>query len=162
MGLTVKAIKEQLRLAALGVQSAVSEAQTATGIKDKTALFWEPQLINRARAAQKERIRDKDTRDPRLNNRQLVKEARKAVEEQIKVQIQTEVLQWLYMQPEDRYNALPLDSRMSIAFFSLNYLTGIRAALRHQIRPGCHYSGLLDLNGMERSLSPASGTQLDF
>ena len=43
-------LEEQLRLSALGIEARVSELQTATGVKDKTAQHWIDLLISEARS----------------------------------------------------------------------------------------------------------------
>ncbi|KAJ6599606.1 hypothetical protein B0H10DRAFT_1765606, partial [Mycena sp. CBHHK59/15] len=59
---TVRVIKQQIWAACSGVQDAVDELQTSTGVKDKTALFWIEKLIVKAWETQKERF----NMDPRL------------------------------------------------------------------------------------------------
>ncbi|KAJ7208399.1 hypothetical protein C8J57DRAFT_1441105 [Mycena rebaudengoi] len=75
-----------------GVQDTVDELQTSTGVKDKTALFWE-RLIQ----------------DPRLKDK-IKGDARKAVKTRIKDLIQWELYNWVILQPEARSSKLSKDS----------------------------------------------------
>ncbi|KAI0365428.1 hypothetical protein BV20DRAFT_954196 [Pilatotrama ljubarskyi] len=68
---TLQAIEAQLRAAALGVASTVTHLQTASGVKDSLAEHWIQKLIVLAREKQHIRIKDANTRDPRLNARPL-------------------------------------------------------------------------------------------
>ncbi|TCD64244.1 hypothetical protein EIP91_004346, partial [Steccherinum ochraceum] len=109
---TRSAVKNQLHTAALGVAEAVTKLQRESGVKDKIAQHWIEILIPKARQLQHERIRHAETRDERLKVRALRGEARKEVEMEITLQIQTELVWWLIQQPPDRYAALPQDSPM--------------------------------------------------
>ncbi|KAJ6618500.1 hypothetical protein B0H10DRAFT_1649136, partial [Mycena sp. CBHHK59/15] len=60
---TVQTIKEQIFAAYLRVQDAVSAIQTRTGVKEKMAVFWMEQLVEKARNLQQEHIND-----PRTHN----------------------------------------------------------------------------------------------
>ncbi|KIJ62748.1 hypothetical protein HYDPIDRAFT_93359, partial [Hydnomerulius pinastri MD-312] len=68
---TLDAIKSQLTAAALGVQETVTVLQRQSGVKDKLAEFWIQQLIEKARALQRERIQSPVTCDKRLNSAPL-------------------------------------------------------------------------------------------
>ncbi|KAJ6626090.1 hypothetical protein B0H10DRAFT_2174002 [Mycena sp. CBHHK59/15] len=125
---TVRVIKQQIWAACSGVQDAVDELQTSTGVKDKTALFWIEKLIVKARETQKERF----NADPRLKDRNLKGDARKAVKTRIRDLIQWELYNWVILQPEDRAAKLPKDS-----------------AEHHQLRPGDHYNILLRVRGLD-------------
>lgn len=103
---TVRVIKRQIWAACSGVQDAVDELQTSTGVKDKTALFWIEKLIVKARETQKERF----NADRRLKDRNLKGDARKAVKTRIRDLIQWELYNWVILQPEDRAAKLPKDS----------------------------------------------------
>ncbi|KAJ6617785.1 hypothetical protein B0H10DRAFT_2189857 [Mycena sp. CBHHK59/15] len=99
-----------------------------TGVKDKTALFWIEKLIVKARETQKGRFNT----DPRLKNKNLKGDARKAVKTRIRDLIQWELYNWVILQPEDRAAKLPKNS-----------------AERHQLRPGDHYNVLLRVIGLD-------------
>lgn len=89
----------------------MDEIQGEASVKDKTAQRWIEILVSKARETQKLRISATGTpsRDPRLNAR-MSPERRKELIAQIKSEIQSELLEWLYTQPDHSYNALPLDS----------------------------------------------------
>jgi hypothetical protein len=91
--------------------------QTLTGVKDKTALFWIEKLIIKARETQKERFRS----DPRLKDKNLKGDARKAVKTRIKDLIQWELYSWVILQPEERYSKLPRRSGIHRVYLSLSY-----------------------------------------
>ena len=103
---TVRVIKQQIWAACSGVQDTVDELQTSTSVKDKTALFWIEKLIVKARETQKERFNT----DPRLKNKNLKGDARKAVKTRIRDLIQWELYNWVILQPEDRAAKLPKNS----------------------------------------------------
>ncbi|KAJ7719037.1 hypothetical protein B0H16DRAFT_1739633 [Mycena metata] len=125
---TVRTIKRQIWVACAGVQEALEELQTSTGVRDKTALFWMNQLIIKARERQKERFDE----DPRLKDKNLKGEARKLVKERIKGLIQWQLYNWVLLQPEDRVSKLPESS-----------------AERYRLRPGDHYNILLSVRGLD-------------
>ncbi|KAH9925298.1 uncharacterized protein B0H18DRAFT_933788 [Fomitopsis serialis] len=123
---TRAAVIAQLRLAALGVAKDVEDLQTKTGVKDKLAERWIQQLLQRAREEQQLRLYNRETRDPRLNQRNHPNRA--AIVKTIKETIQEELLQWVVAQPSEDYNTLPPDSPWRTTF-----------------RPGIHYNSLLVL-----------------
>ncbi|KAJ7362677.1 hypothetical protein DFH08DRAFT_910804 [Mycena albidolilacea] len=125
---TIRVIKRQIWAACTGVQDTVDEFQTSTGVKDKTALFWIEQLTPKAREVQKARFRA----DPRLKNRDLKGNDRKAVKARIKDLIQWELYNWVIRQPEARWSKLPRHS-----------------AERYRLRPGDHYNILLNVRGLD-------------
>jgi hypothetical protein len=129
---TVATIKEQIWTACLGVQDAVDAIQTRTGVKDKTAVFWIDQLIEKARAFQNERITDPRTRDRRLNDSSLTALSKAEIKSEIKLQIQTELFNWVIMQPPERYAQLPT----------------VLLSTATELRPGDHFNVLLRLRGM--------------
>jgi hypothetical protein len=114
---TIRIIKRQIWAACSGVQDAVDELQTSTGVKDKTAVFWIAKLIVKARETQKERFGS----DSRLKDKKLKGEARKAVKNRIKDLIQWELYNWVILQPEDRSSKLPRNSCVHI-FQLKNYV----------------------------------------
>ncbi|KAJ7711533.1 hypothetical protein B0H14DRAFT_2292192, partial [Mycena olivaceomarginata] len=65
---TVAKIKEQIRAACLGVASAVELPQTESGVKDKIAVHCIELLIEKAREIQQEKVFNRQTRDPRIND----------------------------------------------------------------------------------------------
>ncbi|KAJ7483970.1 hypothetical protein B0H11DRAFT_2416152, partial [Mycena galericulata] len=125
---TIRIIKRQIWAACSGIQETVDALQTSTGVKDKTALFWIEKLIIKARETQKQRLKD----DPRLKDKNLKGDARKAVKVRIKDLIQWELYNWVILQPEERSSKLPK-----------------RSADRHQLRPGDHYNILLRVRGLD-------------
>ncbi|KAI0794995.1 hypothetical protein C8Q75DRAFT_838852 [Abortiporus biennis] len=128
---TLIEIKAQLLAAMHGNAKMVKEMQTGTRIKDSIAQHWIDQLIVRGRELHKIRLTNPDTRDARLNKKQLPEE-RKLLREGIEKTIEDDQLLWLYQQPPHRYVALPHDS-----------------VLRNQIRPGDHYNILFSLDGLD-------------
>lgn len=143
-------MKRQLFAACLGVQQRVEEIQGEASIKDKTAQRWIEILILKAREAQKSRIAVPSTRDVRLNAR-LNPEKRKELGAQIKVDIQQELMEWLYTQPKNSYDAIPLDSGENLEFSASNSCADVleicHIELRRSLRPGDHYNALLELPG---------------
>ncbi|KAJ7135241.1 hypothetical protein C8R43DRAFT_1089512 [Mycena crocata] len=125
---TIRTIKRQIWVACSGVQDAVDEIQTSTGVKDKTAFFLIAKLIVKVRETQKEHFKF----DPRLRNKKLKGDARKAVKTRIKDLIQWELYNWVILQPESRSSKLPQNSED-----------------RHQLCPGDHYNILLSLRGLD-------------
>lgn len=61
---------------------------------------------------QKIRLSDPTTKDERLKNKYLKGKAREDIKEEIKLAIQKELYEWVVMQPAERYEKLPLDSRV--------------------------------------------------
>ncbi len=103
------------------MQQRVDDIQAEASVKDKTAQRWIEILVSKARDIQKERLVNAPTRDPRLNGR-MSSEARKELVAQIKLDIQQEILEWLYTQPNESYNRIPADSgkESSICYFILH------------------------------------------
>ena len=110
---TVSTITEQLWLACRGVAQPVSDLQTETGIKDKTAQFWINQALDRSSGQVTSRVTDSTTRDSRLNNRTYSAEEKKGVRDSLKSQIQEETYNWLLTQPREKWEKLPEQSRTS-------------------------------------------------
>ncbi|KAG6818880.1 hypothetical protein H0H93_000679 [Arthromyces matolae] len=109
---TIETIKSQVRLACLGVREPVQTLSTQTGVKDKIATYWIEILLAKAQAAQKIRIKDISSRDHRLNDKKIGKEARKEIKESITRSIQNELWDWVLSQPEASYNKLASDDRI--------------------------------------------------
>lgn len=113
----MESIKQQFVAAATGVQDAVGRIWTENGIKDATAAHWQDQMIQCARMLQAERISNMLTCDSRLvkaktkSKRLKDPELAKAVKQQIKDKIQSEVLEWVFTQPPEEYSWLPVNSR---------------------------------------------------
>ncbi|TDL13734.1 hypothetical protein BD410DRAFT_779140, partial [Rickenella mellea] len=129
---TRECIRQQLMAACLGVKEPVEKLQQLSGVKDKTAQRWIDLLIVRAHELHKSRITEPQTRDPRLSDRSIKGDDWKAIIQAIKESIQAELFEWLLTQPQQYYDALPMDS-----------------PLRHQLRPGQHYNALLDLDALD-------------
>jgi len=108
---TVCIIKEQLTLACCGVAKHVSDLQTETGIKDKTAQFWIDQALKRSSDFVTARITNSTTRDARLNNSRVPKEQKQAIRKELAGRIKEETLAWLVSQPKERWEKLSKDSR---------------------------------------------------
>ena len=92
----------------MGVKKDVTARQTAHGVKDQLAEYWIKILLERAHVEHQRRITNATTADPRLKN--LRGDKRAEVVLTIKKEIQNELLDWLVMQPPERYSQLPLDS----------------------------------------------------
>ncbi|KAI0827855.1 hypothetical protein BC628DRAFT_1409428 [Trametes gibbosa] len=120
---TIQDIREQLLTACLGVQDAVEQLQTKTGIE---------QLIPKARDLQSIRMSHPETRDAQLRNLLLKGDQRKAVKNMIRTDIQAKLFQWLVEQPPHTYLKIPMTSTS-----------------RSNIRPGDHYNPLLDVPGLD-------------
>ncbi|KAF6765746.1 hypothetical protein DFP72DRAFT_798276 [Ephemerocybe angulata] len=75
-------LERQLKLASYGVQKAVKEAQTETGIKDKVTERWIEILLERARAMKKS--------NPKRSHEDISREN----------------LEWLHLQPGEKMNPL--------------------------------------------------------
>ncbi|KAJ7649282.1 hypothetical protein B0H17DRAFT_1270814 [Mycena rosella] len=129
---TIAQIKEQIKAACRGVETAVEALQTATGVKDKIAVHWIKQLIQKAREIQKERVYDGATRDPRLNDKHIKGDERDEIKQGIITAIQEELYAWVILQPEERYNAWNEESRA-----------------KNDLRPGDHFNVLLSLRGLD-------------
>ncbi|KAJ6549107.1 hypothetical protein DFH09DRAFT_1262788 [Mycena vulgaris] len=129
---TVEKIKEQIKLACLGVASAVEQLQTESGVKDKIAVHWIELLVEKARSVQKDRVYNRETRDPRLNDTKIKGEAREEIKQAIIDEIQAELYAWVILQPADRYEKLDAESRNN-----------------PELRPGDHYNVLLRLRGLD-------------
>ncbi|KAI0823764.1 hypothetical protein BC628DRAFT_1324557 [Trametes gibbosa] len=131
---TIRDVREQILVACLGVQDAVDQLQTKTGVKDKIAQYWIEQLISKARDMQSIRISHVETRDARLSNPLLKGDQRKAMKNTIKTEIQGELFQWLIEQPPSTYIGIP---------------EGSGEICTNKILPGDHYNPLLDVPGLD-------------
>jgi len=109
---TVQIIKQQICLACEGVACRVSELQTETGVKDRTAQYWIDRALERSSELVRKRIHEPATRDTRLGGK-LKPDERKQMKETIQSEISAEVYRWVIEQPLERYNKLPQDSRKS-------------------------------------------------
>lgn len=117
---TISTIKKQLTLACCGVAQHVSDLQTETGIKDKTAQFWIDRALKRSSDLVATRIKNRATRDTRLNSNRVPKEQKQAIRKELKERIKEETLTWLVSQPRERWEKLPEDSRM--CYFATGHL----------------------------------------
>ncbi|KAJ6583373.1 hypothetical protein DFH09DRAFT_1308895 [Mycena vulgaris] len=129
---TVDKIKEQIKTACLGVASAVDQLQTDSGVKDKIAVHWIDLLIEKARLLQKERVYNRETRDPRLNDNKIKGDAREIIKQAVIDEIQEELYTWVILQPTDRYEQLDEASRKT-----------------RELRPGDHFNVLLRVRGLD-------------
>ncbi|KAJ7302555.1 hypothetical protein DFH08DRAFT_926143 [Mycena albidolilacea] len=129
---TITRIKQQIKAACLGVESAVETLQTETGVNDKIAAHWIRLLITKARDIQQDKVYNRTTRDPRLNDKHIKGVEREQIKQAIIAEIQNELFAWVILQPEDRYQALSEESRKE-----------------NELRPGDHYNVLLSLRGLD-------------
>lgn len=100
-------------LACRGVAQAVSDLQTETGIKDKTAQFWIDRALERSSDEITSRVTDSTTRDSRLGNRAYSTEQKQEIRNSLKSQIQQETYNWLLTQPREKWDKLLEQSRVS-------------------------------------------------
>lgn len=110
----VEIIKHQIHLACEGVACRVSEHQTETGIKDRTAQHWIDRALERSSKLMRNRINESTMQDPRLKGK-LKPDKRRQIKEVIQSEIAAEVYHWVIQQLQEWYNVLPQDSR---TFFS--------------------------------------------
>jgi hypothetical protein len=108
---TVTTIKKQLTLACCGVAQHVSDLQKVTGIKDKTSQFWIEQALKRSSELVATRIKNSQTRDPRLNNSRCPTEQKKTIRKELVQKIKEQTFAWLTSQPSERWEKLPENSR---------------------------------------------------
>ncbi|KAJ7831753.1 hypothetical protein B0H14DRAFT_2592432 [Mycena olivaceomarginata] len=139
---TIAKIKEQIRAACLGVATAVEQLQTDSGVKDKIAVRWMELLLEKSRAVQKERVYNRDTRNPRLNDPKIKGEPRAEIKQAILDAIQEELYTWVIMQPAERYEKLDQETPFEEC---ANTVVGDNPDLR----PGDHYNVLLRLRGLD-------------
>ena len=109
---TVQIIKRQIYLACEGVAYRVSELQTETGVKDRTAQYWIDRALERSSELIRKRTHDLETQDARLREK-LKPDDRKQMKKRIQSEIAAEVYHWVIEQPPERYDKLPQNSRMS-------------------------------------------------
>ena len=146
---TVEIINQQIHLACGGVACRVSDLQTETGIKDRTAQYWIDRALGRSSELMQQRFHEPETQDPRLQQK-LKPEERKQIKEMIHSEISAEVTHWVIEQPPERYNKLPQDSRKSfiLSVLRISPVPSFGTALRNELRPGDHYNVLLGFPGM--------------
>jgi hypothetical protein len=108
---TIVAIKAQYALAARGAEQDLITHRTNSGVKDEIAVYWQDLLLKRARQLAEPRLKNRDTRDPTLNQT-MTREGRAELVESIRDGIEKDNLAWLYMQPPDSYARLPAGSCM--------------------------------------------------
>ena len=114
---TVQIIKRQINLACEGIACKVSDLQTETGVKDRTAQYWIDRALERSSALMRQRLRDPETQDPRLRMK-LKPEERKQIKKMIQSNVSAEVRHWVIGQPPDQYDKLPQDSRKCSSLLS--------------------------------------------
>jgi hypothetical protein len=112
----VAKIKEQIKSACLGVATAVEKLQTDSGVKDKIAVHWIELLIEKAKGIQQERVYNRETRDPRLNDSAIKGDERNVIKQGIMKAIQDELYAWVIMQPPERYAKLDEQTRLLFTF----------------------------------------------
>ncbi|THV05527.1 hypothetical protein K435DRAFT_892109 [Dendrothele bispora CBS 962.96] len=109
---TIQCIRWQIWQACYGKEDAVKESATATGVKDKISQYWIDQLLIKFKEHYKERIKNPDTRDPRLNSKSLKGDGRKLLVEEISRKIQLELWNWVIQQPQGSYEKLAINDRI--------------------------------------------------
>ena len=106
---TVQIIQHQIHLACEGVACRVTEFQTETGIKDRTAQYWIDQALERSSKLIRKRTNGSETQDPRLKGK-LEPGEQKQIKATIQSETAAEVYRWVIEQPPERYAKLPQDS----------------------------------------------------
>ncbi|KAJ7182641.1 hypothetical protein C8R43DRAFT_1083606 [Mycena crocata] len=85
---------------------------TQTGVKDKISQYWIDKLLEMGKERRYIQLRDRTTRDPRLNKPSLKGDARKAVKAEISRQIQQDLWDWVVRQTPESYALLAADDRI--------------------------------------------------
>lgn len=78
-------------------------------MKDKISQYWIEILLAKAKAAQQDKVKNVETRDPRLNNPALKGVKRKAVITALVDEIQQDLWDWCVQQPRESYESLSPD-----------------------------------------------------
>lgn len=115
---TVQIIKQQLNLACEGVARRVSELQTETGVKDRTAQFWIERALERSSRLVRQRLYEPVTKDPRLSGN-LKPGEREQIKELVRSEVSAEVRRWVIEQPPERFDRLPQESGRESATLSV-------------------------------------------
>ncbi|KAJ7306731.1 hypothetical protein DFH08DRAFT_824682 [Mycena albidolilacea] len=129
---TVQIIRWQIWTACSGDKSAVEMSYSHTGIKDKIPQHWIQTLFEMSKERQAVQMRDRQTRDPRLNQASLKGDARKAVKQEISRRIQLELWDWVVSQPNESFLLLSADD-----------------PARLDLHPGTHPNILLETRGLD-------------
>ncbi|KAJ3786078.1 hypothetical protein GGU10DRAFT_420697 [Lentinula aff. detonsa] len=130
---TVQIIQSQVRLACRGnPQDAVAHSCTLTGVKDKISQFWIEQILAKFKIHSERRLKNPQTHDPKLNDKNVKNEVRKAVVMQIMDEIEAELWGWVVTQPKASYDKL-VESDPA----------------RSCLRPGDHFNPLLRTRGVD-------------
>ena len=108
---TVNIIMQQLWLACWGMVQLVSDLQTETCIKDKTAQFWVDQVLEWSLGQVTNRVTNSTTRDSWLGNHAYSAEQKQEIQDLLKSRIQEETYNWLLTQPKEKWDELPEQSR---------------------------------------------------
>ncbi|KAF9779424.1 hypothetical protein BJ322DRAFT_1167239 [Thelephora terrestris] len=106
---TVQIIKQQIYLACEGIACKVSDLQTETGIKDRTAQYWIDRALERSSELMRQRLHEPETKDPRLGGK-LKPDERKQIKQMIHSEVSAEVRRWVIEQPPERFNEIPQES----------------------------------------------------
>ncbi|KAJ7836514.1 hypothetical protein B0H13DRAFT_1913006 [Mycena leptocephala] len=120
-------------MACLGDQTTLDMLYKSTGVKDKIAQYWIAQLLDKAKVAHQEKLSNRDTRDPELNNPNCKGLARSTLKERIKNRIQRDLWDWVVQQPNE-FILLPENDPFR---------------LRLDLKPGIHYNVLLQTRGID-------------
>ena len=114
---TAEIIKQQINRACEGIACKVSELQTETGVKDRTAQYWIDRALERSSTLMRQRLHEPETQDPRLR-RKPKQDEWKQIKEAIHSEVSAEVRRWVIEQPSERFDELPQNSRTSFTLRS--------------------------------------------
>ena len=118
--LRLKIIKQQINLACEAIVYRVSDLQTKTGVKDRTAQYWIDRALERSSELMWQRFHEPETQDPCLRGK-LDPDEQKRIKEMIHSEISVEVSHWVIEQPLEWFNELPQDSRECSALSALRF-----------------------------------------
>ena len=121
---TVQIIKQEINLSCEGIACRVSELQTETGVKDRTAQYWIDRALERSSELLRQRLQEPTTQDHRLKGK-LDPDERKQIKQTIHREVVAEVQRWVIEQPPERYNQLPENSRNEFSLSAPGTLTEI-------------------------------------
>ncbi|TFK22439.1 hypothetical protein FA15DRAFT_657497 [Coprinopsis marcescibilis] len=120
---TIELVKAQVRLACYGKREDLQLNASQSGVKDKISQHWINKMFTRFQDLQTEKMKDRQSRDPRLNSR-LSQEERKRILEGIRQNIQHDLWNQVIKLPVASVDPAHSDNRV-------------------------HYSLLLDMEGID-------------
>ncbi|EAU92084.2 hypothetical protein CC1G_09605 [Coprinopsis cinerea okayama7 len=100
---TIDTVKAQVRLACYGKRDDLQSNISQSGVKDKISQHWIELMFSKSQELQAQRMRDRLTRDPRLNER-MSREDRIRLKEAIQRNIQHELWNEIVWLPEDSFD----------------------------------------------------------